>query len=78
MNQLKVADFRNLISRLNDITGCHAHSCVGENEVAHNVRSAKRVGSELINSTCPRATEDDEILKERAVDRSTMYILKNS
>ena len=74
---VSVGDFRDLISNLERLINCDYHSCVDHNERARWVRRARSVGSELIGTSCPRATTTDWIRREKAIERSASLIGRN-
>lgn len=71
---VRVDEFRRRISHLENLVSSGRHSCVGAAERQQWVKSARRIGSELINTTCLRATAEDWRRRERAIDRSTSAI----
>ncbi len=71
-----VADFRNRIEHLERLVAVDYHACVGTTERNDWAHRARRVGSTLIHTTCKRATADDWMRRERAIDRSTSLLGK--
>lgn len=71
-----VAEFRNRIEHLETIIHTDRHSVVGGKELARWVDRARNVGSELIGTTCKRATAADWLRRERILDRSTTTLVR--
>ncbi|MBU1014787.1 MAG: hypothetical protein KKG99_17470 [Bacteroidetes bacterium] len=72
---VNVEEFRRRICHLERIIHVDRHACVGPEEKEGNLNIMKRVGSELINTTCKRATEDDWTRRESIIDRSTTFLI---
>lgn len=73
---VNVAEFRNRIEHLERLVAVDYHACRGVAELVRWAGRARRIGSELIHTTCKRATADDWMRRERAVDRSTFLLLQ--
>lgn len=65
-----VAEFRNRVDHLMQLVKVDYHACVNDKERADWVARARKVGGELIATTCKRATQTDWDRRERALDRS--------
>ncbi len=68
---VKVAEFRNRIAHLERIFHADWCACVGEAERNYNLRIMERIGRELIDTTCKRATKQDWERREKIIDSST-------
>lgn len=66
-----VAVFRGRIAHLEKLINVDRHSCANERERERWARAVRRIGSELIATTCRRATAEDWERRERIIDRST-------
>ncbi len=64
-----VADFRRLTDRLFQIVA-DASWCRSQADFDRLAMSVRAIGSRLIHSTCKRATAEDWLGRERAIDRS--------
>lgn len=71
-----VAAFRDAIEHLERIVHVERHACVGADEKANWAKIARRIGSELINTTCKRATAADWTRREQAIDASTNQVAR--
>jgi len=71
-----VAEFRNRIQHLERLVHADYGACVNAAERANWAASARRIGSELIHTTCRRATVEDWNRRERAIDRSTSLLMR--
>ena len=56
---VRVSEFRNQIAALEEVIGRDWHSCVSDSERTRCVEAAKRVGRELMDMVCKRATVAD-------------------
>ncbi len=68
---VRVADFRNAIERLESLVQVDFHACVSAAERTRWVEAAKRVGHELIGTTCKRADKATWERRESAIEAST-------
>ena len=75
---MKVSEYKRLVAHLERVIHVDFHSCVGAEEKAYWVDTAKKVGSDLINATCARASEDLKNRAARVIDQSTTKILDRS
>ena len=75
LETVNVAEFRGRIEHLERLASDY-HSCVDRFERAKWAVIARRIGSELIHTTCKRATTEDWMRRERAIDRSTSLLGK--
>lgn len=66
-----VREFRARISHLERLVAVDRSACKGADELARWRRTAQRIGSELIATTCALATREDWERRERAIERST-------
>lgn len=73
---VNVAEFRNRIEHLERLVNADFGACVNAAERANWAASARRIGSELIHTTCIRATVADWNRRERIIDRSTTLLMK--
>lgn len=73
---VRVAEFRNAIEHVERLVHCDRHSCVSDAEKARWIEAARRIGRELIATTCKRARREDWDRRERAIDASTDAIFK--
>lgn len=69
-----VREFRARISHLERLVNVDRHACRGAVELARWRRAAQRIGSELIATTCARATREDWERRERAIERSASLL----
>jgi hypothetical protein len=76
MTTVNVSDFRRAIEHIERIVSVDYHSAHPGAELLAWVERAKQLGSELIGLTCKRATAEDWLRRERAIDRSASLIAK--
>lgn len=72
---VSVSEFRDAIDHLEAVLRDRS-ACVCASELERWSRIAKRIGTELIGTSCKRATVADWMRRERAIDRSTQLIAK--
>ncbi len=72
---MKVGEYRNLVAHLERIVNVDYCACVGDKEKTAWAEMAARVGSELINATCSRASGELVDRAQRIIDRSADRII---
>jgi hypothetical protein len=73
---VRIGEFRSQIAALEDVVSRDWHACVSDSERTRCIEVARRVGLELIDMVCKRATVEDMNRRENAIDRSTTMIGK--
>lgn len=72
---MKVKEYRDLISHVERIVNVDYYACVDGKEKKEWAERAARIGSDLINSECPRASEELRERAARIIDKSADRII---
>jgi hypothetical protein len=73
---VSVREFRFRISHLEDLVNRDYHACRNDTEKANWARIVRRIGGELVSTSCKRATETDWDRRERIIEASTTRLIR--
>ncbi len=73
---MKVGEYRSLVTHLERVVNVDYCACVDGKEKAEWAERAARVGSELLNATCSRASEDLANRAQRIVNKLADRIIE--
>jgi hypothetical protein len=72
-NRVKVSELRDMIQYAERLFNTDRHACVNADEKAQNEAMVKAACSELIDTVCYRAKEDDWNRRENIIDRAASH-----